>query len=241
MSNPLTVSVARTGKMNMIQPASVESNILPKLPFRLLVCGESGSGKSNAVIHLLNSPALLKGVFHHIYYFTGSNDDSFTTNVKIESENIIEDFDEAKLQDILDKQLGRIEKMGYGPASKKHNTVIIFDDILSRPKFLKSNILLKMVAESRHYLVSIILNTQSYTKIPRALRINCSGLILFPSSRGEMEVFATENCLANMSFRDFLGLVEHCTKKRYSFAFINKNALPQDKLRCNFDTIINYE
>ena len=61
----------------------------------------------------------------------------------------------------------------------------------------------KLVCETRHYNISCIFNTQSYKNVPRVVRINCRGLILFPSSLGEMEKFSEENariCQKNDSY-----------------------------------------
>lgn len=235
----LSVQVAKTSKKGAIQPNCCKNGILPKLHCSYLVVGRSGSGKSNVVIHMLKSKGLLGGVFHYIFYFTGSPDDSFKENIKIPKENIIRDFDESKINNILQKQKAIIDKKGFAQASKTNNVLLVFDDILSQPAFLKSKMLLKLVTECRHYLCSCIFNTQSYKKIPRSVRINCRGVIFFPASRGEMEVFSEEQCLPNMTKKRFMKLIDHCTSQQYQFAFINSDAPPQESLRKNFDTIIN--
>ena len=234
----LEISVAKTKKAGIVQPKSVQNNILPKIHCSYLCSGKSGSGKSNVIIHMLKSKALLKDVFHYIFYFVGSPDDSFVDNIKIPKENIIKNFDENKIESILQKQKDLIDKVGYAKASKTNNVLLIFDDILSRPKFLKSTIILKLVTECRHYLVSCIFNTQSYNKIPRSVRINCRGIIFFPSSQGEMMVFADEQALPGMTRKRFLHLIEYCTDEQYQFAFLNLDAPPKERLRKNFSSIV---
>lgn len=238
--NPLTIKVAKTSKVGLKQPSACADGILPKLHCSYLVVGRSGSGKSNVVIHMLKSKELLYGAFNYIFYFVGSPDDSFIENIEIPKENIIKNFDENKINEIIEKNKSIIERVGYAKASKTNNVLFVFDDILSQPQFLKSKTILKLCTECRHYLVSCIFNTQSYTKVPRAIRINCRGIIFFPSSQGEMVVFADEQCLPNMKKRDFLKLVEHCTSEQYQFAFLNLDAPPSDRLRKNLDKVIQF-
>jgi hypothetical protein len=235
----LEVTVAKTKKAGIKQPTCVEAGILPKLHFSMLVVGRSGSGKSNVVIHLLRSKALLNGCFNFIFYLCGSPDDSFKQNVKIPPENIIDHFDEEFLQKLIEKQKNIIQKKGIVSASKTNSICLIFDDILGHPKFLRSKMLMKLVTEGRHFLITSFFNTQSYKKIPRSVRINCRGVIFFPSTRGEMEVFAEEQCLPNMTKKRFLELVDYCTSQQYQFAFIQADAPPMDRLRKNFNKIIN--
>jgi hypothetical protein len=237
--NELKVHVASTGKDGIIQPEACKDNILPKLHCSYLVIGKSGSGKSIAYVHLIKSKSLLGGVFNEKYYFIGSLDDTFTKNIKIPDKNVIKDFDLSKLQNIIDKQKDIIKKKGIAAASKTNSILIVFDDILSQPRFLKSDLVLKLVTECRHYLITCIFNTQSYTKIPRTIRINCRGLMLFPSNRNEMEKFSDEQCPPRMSKKQFIKLLDYATKEQYNFCFMNMDSPTEDMIRKNFDTIIN--
>jgi hypothetical protein len=174
-----------------------------------------------------------------MFYLCGSPDDSFKENIKLPSENIIDHFDEGFLEKLINKQKNIIDKKGIISASKTNSICLIFDDILSHPKFLRSKMIMKLVTEGRHYLITSIFNTQSYKKIPRSVRINCRGVIFFPATRGEMEVFSDEQCLPNMSKKRFLELVEYCTNEPYQFAFIQADSPANERLRKNFNKIIN--
>jgi len=239
--NGLTVKVYTNDKDSIKQPDCCKDNILPKLHCSYLAIGKSGSGKSSVIIHMLKSPALLKGVFHQTYLFLGSPDESFADHVEMKKENIIKNFDLSKLESILEDQKAIIKKKGKKEASKTHNTVIVFDDILSQKKFLASSMLTKLVTEARHYLITCMFGSQSYKNIPRVVRINCRGLLFFPSSRGEVIKFAEEQCNPNMSQTKFVELVEYCTDKAYAFCFINHDAQAKERIRKNFDTVVSYE
>lgn len=232
----LDIQVYKSKKHKIRQPEACENGILPKIHCSYLVIGKSGSGKTNVVLHMLRSKSLLAGVFDIILYLCDSPDDTMKENLKIPKENFIKDFSEEWLEKLIDKQRIAVEKKG---SDKVDNMLLIFDDILSKQKFLNSKILIKLTTECRHYNISCIFNTQSYKKIPRVVRLNARGLILFPSSLGELIKFSEENCLPNMTSKQFLKLVQYCTKEQYNFAFLQQDAPPNDRLRKNFNKIIN--
>lgn len=233
----LEVQVYKSNKNKIKQPESCCNGVLPRLHCSFLIIGKSGSGKSNVVIHMLTSKKLLGGAFDIILYLCDSPDDLFRDNLPIPKENFIKNFTDEWLEKLINKQKESVEKKGI---DKTKSICLIFDDILSKRKFLNGNLIKKLVCETRHYAITCIFNSQSYKNIPRVVRINVRGLILFPSSLGELEKFAEENALPNMSKKRFLQLIQHCTSKPYQFAFINHDAPdPQDKLRRNFTTIIN--
>jgi len=234
--NNLQIYPYKSNKTKLKQPDACINNILPKMHCSYLVIGKSGSGKSTTVLHLLNSKSLLKGAFDIVLYLSDSPDDLFKEHLKIPKENFIKDMSEEWIKELIQKQKDSVENKGI---EKTKNILLIFDDILSKQKFLKSNILTKLVTECRHYNISCIFNTQYYKKVPAVVRTNCRGLILFPSSLSEMEKFTDENCLPNMSKKRFLELIQHCTDKPYQFAFINHDAPNEEKLRKNFNIIIN--
>lgn len=232
----LKVVPAKTKKMQIKQPKACEDGVLPKLHCSYLIAGKSGSGKTAVLIHMLRSNALLANCFDYIFYCCDSPDDMVKENLNLPKENIIKNFDAEFLDRLIKKQEEKIKKKG---ADKADSVLLVFDDILSKTKFLNSGMLTKLVTECRHYNISCIFNTQSYKKLPRVVRINVRGIILFPSNLGELEKFAEENALPGMSKKQFLKLVQHCTAEQYNFSFINHDAPPQDKLRKNFDMIVN--
>lgn len=232
----LKVKVYKSTKQGIKQPQASQNNILPKIHCSYLIIGRSGSGKSNILLHLLNSPSLLKDVFNIIIYLSDSPDDTVKDNLKIPKENFIKDWDENTIEKIIKSQENSIREKGF---LKTKHILLIFDDVLSKPKFLNSKTIIKLVTACRHFNISCIFNTQSYKKLPRTIRINARGLVIFPSSLSELTKFAEEQCLPSMSQKKFIELLQYITNKPYQFAFINNDANMNEKLRKNFDTIIN--
>ena len=236
--NSLDIHVFKNNKDKIKQPKSCENGVLPRMHCSYLITGKSGSGKTMACLNLLNNKSLLGGAFDLILYFCGSPDDMMKENLKIPKENFLDDskFSEEYIQKIIDSQKKSVLKKG---AHKTKHLLLMFDDILSKQKFLNSKTVVKLVTECRHYNITTIFNSQSYKKINRTIRLNARGLIIFPSSQNELEMFAEENCLPHMTKKHFLSLIQHCTKEPYNFAFLQQDAPVQDRLRKNFATIVN--
>jgi hypothetical protein len=232
----LKVIPFKSNKQKIKQPPACQLEILPKLHCSYLFVGKSGSGKTNALIHLLKSKDLLGGVFDDIYYLSDSIDDTFRDNVKkeIPDKNFIKDFDEDFINNILNKQEGEIKKKGY---VKAPHVALIFDDILSKKKFLNSKLMLKLMTCCRHYNTSNFILSQSYKAIPRALRLQMRGIVFLPSSMNEVVRFSEEQCLPNMTQKKFIEMIQYATKEPYNFCFINNDS--NEKIRKNFDTILN--
>ena len=231
----LDIKVYKSKKQGIKQPSACQNDILPKLHCTYLIIGKSGSGKSNVLLHLLNSPALLKNAFDIILYLSDSPDDTVQDNLKIPRENFLKNWSEDSIEKILAKQEDSIKKQGF---LKTKSICLIFDDVLSRPKFLNSKVILKLVTACRHFNISCIFNTQSYKKLPRTVRLQARGIILFPSSMSELVKFSEEQCLPNMSNKAFLKKIQYITKDAYQFAFINNDSSNENKLRKNFNLII---
>jgi len=231
----LKIQVYKSKKQGIKQPLCCKNDILPKLHCTYIIVGRSGSGKSNVLLHMLNSASLLKNCFDIILYLSDSPDDSVIDNLKIPKENFLKNWNEDNIEKILNKQEESVKNKGF---LKTPSILLIFDDVLSRPKFLNSKIVLKLVTACRHFNISTIFNTQSYKKLPRTVRINARGIILFPSSLSELTKFAEEQCLAGMSNKEFMKKIQYITKEPYQFAFINNDSANETKLRKNFDLII---
>ena len=65
-NDPYKVRKFKCNKDELYQPDCSVNDILPKLPFGGLLTGKSGSGKTNAVVHLLSTDELLKDKFDYI-------------------------------------------------------------------------------------------------------------------------------------------------------------------------------
>jgi hypothetical protein len=206
----------------------------------LLNVGRSGSGKSTVVNYMLTNKNYLKGFFDHVYLFSPTAElDDLAKHLKLKKEYMITKPSEEKLNEILDKQDKLIKSEGIEKVGKKSKILIIFDDIISDPRFLKSDAMIKLATMGRHFLISSIINTQSYTKVPRAIRLQANALILFPSSNNEVKLLVDDACPPHCSKKTFNKLVEYATSGKHDFLFINNFEPVETRFGKGFEEYLN--
>ena len=230
-----------TDKNKIPLRATMKDGTLPKFPFSMLISGRSGSGKTNLMMNLMTRKEFYKSYFHYILVFSptaGEFDDMYKL-LDLPDENIQNDFTKDDLENLITKRKDLIKKKGIEWVGKNSRVLLILDDIIADRNFLMSEQALKMFALLRHYLCSVIVMTQSYNKIPRALRLNCNATMIFPSSQSEVEVLIDELTPANIKKREFEKVIDFCTSGRYDFLYINNHADPDKRIRKNLNEYVN--
>ncbi len=232
--NPYEIQIKNTNKDNLSQPESVDNDIFPSMPCGILIIGRSGAGKSQAMVNIVTNPNLLGNYFNEIYLLTDAKPDKeLIKDLNLEKENIITDFDEEKVKSIMDKQEKIIQEETF---KKSPKVLLVFDDILSNQKFLKSKTLTRLATANRHFNISYIFCSQYYKKLPAVVRVNARYYMIFPSSMSECEKIAEELCPPQMSKKQFIKYLQHATSKKYSFLSINANS--ENPLRRLFENVL---
>ena len=236
----IKIEPVETDKSHIVQPNAVTNGTLPKLPCSYLVVGRSGSGKSTVLYNLLTNEKLLGGVFNFIFVFSDVKADDILKKLDLPPENYVTDFDEKTIDELLTSMDKKIEEEGLEKMAKDIKIAIIFDDILSKQKFLRSDAMRKLASANRHFLISWFILSQYYKAIPPVIRQNAGGVIFFPASLAEVEKLADENCEPMMSKKEFIKLVQHCTSDKHSFLFLNRKADAGKRIRKGFDRIVSF-
>ena len=234
-TNPYKVKALKNNKSDLYQPECSENELVPKLPFGGLATGKSGSGKTNAIVHLLSTDCMLKDKFDYIYLFTAVKpDDDLIKPLNIHKSCIFENFTENDVKKIIDKLDTFIKANGF---KKCPSVLMIFDDILSNKEFLKSKTLTKLAVANRHLNITYFILSQYYKKIPAVVRTNVKYLMFFPAALSEVEKLAEEMTPPNMSKKQFIKITQYATREQYNFLSINNTS--KDRLRKNFDIILS--
>ena len=115
-------------------------------------------------------------------------------------------------------------------------TAVILDDLGGTPAFKNgNNALNSIVCKSRHYLTNFFVCVQHPYQCPRALRSQCSHVMLFATKDKKLlEELAKENC-SHLSPDEFVQLFQHATSEPHSFMLCD---FKRDEVRKNFDEII---
>jgi hypothetical protein len=234
-TNPYKVKALKNNKSGLYQPECAENEIVPNLPFGSLVTGKSGSGKTNAIVHLLSTDCMLNDKFDYVYLFTSVKpDEDLIKPLNIHKSCIFENFTENDVKKIVDKLEAFIKQNGF---QKCPSVLMLFDDILSNKEFLKSKTLIKLAVANRHLNVSYFILSQYYKKIPAVVRTNVKYVMFFPAALSEVEKLAEEMTPPNLSKKQFIKIAQYATKEQYNFLSINNTST--DRLRKNFDIILS--
>jgi hypothetical protein len=247
----LKILVYKTNKADIKRRPLQEQNIIPAHPFRLLLNGRSGSGKSMNLINMLTRGHFYgrtdkkdpkSQYFDIVFLFspTAEGGDDLTDHLDLPQNRIITDEDLffPQLDHILKIQKGIIEKNGL---LKSPKILLIFDDCQSAQKFLNSPNFIKIFIAGRHYNISSIACGQSWTKFPRAVRLQASNIMLYPSSGSEVDLLTEEYTPPNKSKSDMRRLVAHATAEPFSFLHINNQVPIKDRYRKNLDTVLSID
>ena len=138
---------------------------VPKVPFRSIILGPSGSGKSILLVSLILD--ISRDVFERVYVLSPSvNHDSIWEPVKkhVDTEKgaaFIEDYNSSDSLKIIDTQRRVTRFMKEHKQKKLHNILIILDDIAGSPEIARHNKLLQsLYVRGRHAGISVITASQ---------------------------------------------------------------------------------
>jgi DNA polymerase III delta prime subunit len=115
-------------------------------------------------------------------------------------------------------------------------TAVILDDLGGTSAFRNgNNALNSIVCKSRHYLTNFFVCVQHPYQCPRALRSQCSHVMLFATKDKKLlEELAKENC-SHLTPEEFTQLFQHSTGDPHSFMLCD---FKRDEVRKNFDEIL---
>ena len=211
---------------NIIEHNSKWSYI-PDPPYRILIVGRSGSGKTNALLNLISNQPDIDKIYLYAKDPYGKKYQYLINKhekVRLNHFNDPKDFMEYSndMQDVHKN----IED--YDPI-KKPKILIVFDDMIA--DMINNNKLDPIVTElfirGRKLNISIVFITQSYFKVPKDVRLNSTHFFIMkiPNKR-ELQQTAL-NHLSDIDFKDFMNIYTKCTKEPYSF-LVNDTTLPSD-------------
>ena len=194
-----------------------------KIPFRMLLIGPSGSGKSNTVLNILQ-------VFHSTF--------TTCTIVTRNKQEPLYQWLETRIPATHLQITEGIETIpDLDSYDKRKNHIIIFDDLL-----LENN--LKSIGEyfirARKLNVSCIFLSQSYfspDKHFKLLRRNCNYLVIKRGCSIRDLILILREYSLDLTKKDFVKLYQDATNNMQDFLLIDVDAPPEKRFRKNFEVI----
>ena len=237
-SESLDIIPFKTNKSKIEITTNMKNGVICKHPASIIFNGKSGSGKSNLLLNMMTRPQFYKDYFDLVFFFSPScKCDDLPKYLDLPDKRLFDTFDEKSMMNILDTQKDIIKKEGIDKSPK---ILIILDDIQSEQKFLRSKTILTLFIRNRHLNISTWVCGQSWTRLPRACRLQASGVYFFPGSQSEVDHMIEEYTPPNCTKKKFEQMLKFATNEPHSFMFIN-NQLPfKERFRKNMSDVINY-
>ena len=187
---------------------------MPDDTFRMLICGNSGSGKTNLLYHMLMKPL----VYYDQIHLYGKN------------------LEQQKYQDMISTFGDISQSVGYNVLVCSNDDIVpvenLMDDTAQKIVIFDDYVcdknqkpLIDYFIRGRHKNCSIIYLSQSFYGTPKDIRLNCSHFCVyeFPSSN-ERNLISRELGVDKDQYIN-------ATNKPYSFLYVDK---PKKLIRRNF-------
>ena len=187
---------------------------MPDDTFRMLICGNSASGKTNLLYHMLMKPL----VYYDQIHLYGKNLEQQKYQDMIST---FDDISQSVGYNVLvcsNDDIVPVENLMDDTAQK----IVIFDDYVCDKN---QKLLIEYFIRGRHKNCSVIYLSQSFYGTPKDIRLNCSHFCVyeFPSSN-ERNLISRELGVDKDQYIN-------ATNKPYSFLYVDK---PKKLIRRNF-------
>ena len=162
----------------------MEQGLIPGALHSVLYIGGSASGKTTHMINSMKNIHMYKDFYNKVYLFStsGKLDPSFK-QLEIPEENIITSDTINRLDEILSAQKQEIEDNGW---DETELILLIFEDITSQFRLLKSDLMCCLVTMGRHLKVGLHMMAHKYKSLPPVVRLNASQILFWPCNQGQM-------------------------------------------------------
>ena len=168
---------------------------IPDHPYRILLIGGSGSGKTNALLNLIDKN------INKIYLYTKDLYEAKQQYLINKRESVgINDFKDPKAFIEYSNDMHDIYKNNnyYNP-NKENKILIVFDDMIAdmiQNKKLNS-IVTELFIRGRKSNISLVFITQSYIKVPKDVRLNTTHFFITKiSNKRELQQIVIHQILA---------------------------------------------
>ena len=187
---------------------------MPSDTFRMLICGNSGSGKTNLLYHMLINPLLY---YDEIYLYARNLEQDKYKRLIQKLRELSRKFG-YEILNVSNDEITPVTEMAQADNQK----LVIFDDYVCDKNQRQ---IIDYFIQGRHKNCSVIYLSQSFYKTPKDIRLNCSHYCLyeFPSSR-EANRISSELGVDKVAYKA-------ATREPFSFLYVDK---PKKRIAKNF-------
>ena len=202
---------------------------IPYNPYRILIIGGSGPGKTNALLHWINNQPDIDKIY---LYAQDPYEAKYQFLINNGKRTGLKPFNDPKAFIEYSNDMQDVYKnIDEYNVDKERKILIVFDDMIAdmiNNKKLNS-IVTELFIRGRKLNISLVFITQSYFKVPKDVRLNTTHFFIMkiPNKR-ELQQIAL-NYSSDINFKDFIKIYKKLTTKPYSF-LVNDTTSSSDNL-----------
>ena len=204
---------------------------IPDHPYRILIIGGSGSGKTNLLLNLIENQTHIDKIY---LYGKDPYESKYQYLINKREDVSVNHFNDPKAFIEYSNNMHDFYKNidEYNP-DKENKILIAFDDMIAymiHNKTLNS-IVTELFIRRRKLNISLVFITQSYFKVPKDVRLNTSHFFIakIPNKR-ELQPIAI-NHSSDINTKDFSNIYRKFTNEPYSFLVIDTMLASNKPLR----------
>ena len=202
---------------------------IPDHPYRILIIESSGTGKTNALLSLINNQQDIDKIYLHA---KDPHEGKYQYLI-IKRESVgLKHFNDPKAFIEYSNDMHDVYKnIDNYNLNKENKILIVFDDMIAdmiNNKKLNS-IVTELFIRCRKLNIFLVFISQSYFKVPKDVRNNSTHFFIMkiPNKRELMQTAITHS--SDINTKDFNEIYRKCTDKPYSFLVID-TTLPSNNL-----------
>ena len=208
---------------------------IPDHPYRILIIGGSGSGKTNTLLNLINEQNDIDKIY---LYARDLSEPKYEYLIKKREDAGIKHLDNPNAFIVCSNTMDDVYEDidNYNPKRDK-KVLIVFDDmiadIMTNKRF--QAIIKELFIRCRKLNISLVFITQTYFSVPKDVRLNSTHcLIMKINNRKELQNIVI-NDSADIDYKDFMKLYRECTKEPFNFLTIDTMLPASNPLRFRKD------
>lgn len=223
---------------------TVKKDKIFDLSMRLIVCGPTGCGKTNALASLLLLPEFFGNDFlgTNIYIFSPLINDFKMLEIiklkKIPDINIFTEFDDNTLNLLYEKLTEEFKDKVEGKVKdpKKLHTLVLLDDLSFDGSLKNKNFgaVARLFMNGRKHQISTILTTQYWNHILPACRQNITGAIVYTNTEKSLDAMTDDLNMIGKP-RLFKDLFRTVCKEKHDYMVINFSNNRKEGIYMNSD------
>ena len=203
-------------------------------PYRILVTGLSGSGKTNALLNLIQKQNSNNPVDKIYLYAKDLSEPKYKFLIEKRENAGIKNCNDPtafiEYSNTMDDGFSNIDDCN---PKRKRNILIVFDDVIADIMTNKTfqAIIKELFIRCRKLSISLVFIRQSYFSVPKEAILNATHyLIMKINNRKDLQQIAI-NHSADIDYKDFLKICRSCTNEPYSFLTIDTTLHTNDPTR----------